>query len=173
MISCSLITSHVSGQGNRIGPVCVWVCGTYIVRHFDSTELHCASSTCDVHHRHVLSTLVPKRDPMSALRAVYSWPMAVRRFPVRFVNMAVHAGRWDAGTHTFLRLFLKSPFWFPLCHSRQQFMFHLHVHEAWPYCFLSHKSWVVIRKKDLFYNGHDNAAKLHLSACNFSTSDSP
>ncbi len=31
----------------------VYVCGTYIVRHLNGTELRCAPSTCVVHHRPV------------------------------------------------------------------------------------------------------------------------
>ncbi len=45
----------ISGQGNRIGPVCLcfWVCGTFVVHHFNGTELRCE---CDVMTgRHVTS----------------------------------------------------------------------------------------------------------------------
>ena len=30
--------------------LCVWVCGTYFVHHFNGTELCCAPPTCNVHH---------------------------------------------------------------------------------------------------------------------------
>ena len=33
-------------------PVCVWVCGSYIVHHLNGTELCCAPPTCTVHHPH-------------------------------------------------------------------------------------------------------------------------
>ncbi len=35
--------------------VCVWVCGAYVVQHFNGTELHCAPSTCRVYHWPALS----------------------------------------------------------------------------------------------------------------------
>ncbi len=43
-----LITSHISRRDNIFGPVrlCVWVCGTYVVHHFNSTGLCCAPPTC-------------------------------------------------------------------------------------------------------------------------------
>ncbi len=41
-----IFKSHISGQSNRIGPVClcVQICGAYIVHHLNGTGLCCAPS---------------------------------------------------------------------------------------------------------------------------------
>ncbi len=41
------VTSHISRRANVISPMClsVWVCGGYVVHHFNSIELCCAPST--------------------------------------------------------------------------------------------------------------------------------
>ena len=39
-----------------------WVCGTYVVHHFNGLELPCAPSTCIVHHRPALCTMVHRGD---------------------------------------------------------------------------------------------------------------
>ena len=48
-----VITSHVSGQGDRIGPICVsicvWVYEAYLVHHLNGTGLGCAPLACIVH----------------------------------------------------------------------------------------------------------------------------
>ena len=64
MISLLSIFTPVSPvEVIKLGPfvcLCVcpcWVCGSYIVHHFNGTEFCCAPSTCVVHHSHVLCTI--------------------------------------------------------------------------------------------------------------------
>ena len=37
-------------KGQTRQSLAVWLCGTYVVHHFNGTELCCAPSTCVVHH---------------------------------------------------------------------------------------------------------------------------
>ena len=57
-----VITSCVSGQGNRIGHICggsVWVCESQVVHHLVDTGLCCAPPNCIVHHQAALCTMGP------------------------------------------------------------------------------------------------------------------
>ncbi len=44
-------------QSDTCVHLCIWVCVTYIVHHFNGTELSCAPSTCIVHQRPALCTI--------------------------------------------------------------------------------------------------------------------
>ena len=53
---------YLKCQRSRISPVClsIWVCESYVEHHLNGTELHCAPSTCIVHHRPASCTMVHK-----------------------------------------------------------------------------------------------------------------
>ncbi len=45
-IGSSCLLSH-----HTLPPACCWVCGTYVVHHFNGTEVRCAPLTCGVHQK--------------------------------------------------------------------------------------------------------------------------
>ena len=64
-------------HGAHGGPT-VWVCGTYVVHHFNGAELHCAPPTCVVDHRHAL-----------CITDLHCTPWCSRKLRVGFQDLSV------------------------------------------------------------------------------------